>query len=281
MGLGAGGGWRAVPGAGCRMGRVRRGEEALGPGPRLQCALSAGIRRDQDTRRSRQPVLVILWFRYFICDIAWSFTVIRDMIGCANRWQETRCQCNVFYLEVVWAESSVEPKGRTFLGPSPWREPSLSFKIFSYILFTYLQCGGAQWWAGDVLNISVFWPGSAPCQLRQDAGCIKILLLMCDLSLDTRAWANRENWEVWHQSDQTGNMSKRRGEWHISSFSECDGGWGNMTPRYPYYLLLITIRYLIASKNLHTASAVEVSTKVCGTQNLEKEPTITCPLPLV
>lgn len=53
---------------------------------------------------------------------------------------------------------------------------------------------------------------------------------------------------------------------------------GNMTPRYPYYLLLITIRYLIASKNIHTASAVEVSTKVCGTQNLEKEPTIAYPL---
>ena len=32
-----------MPGAGGRLGRVRRGEEALGPGPRLQCALSAGI----------------------------------------------------------------------------------------------------------------------------------------------------------------------------------------------------------------------------------------------
>ena len=39
--------------------------------------------------------------------------------------------------------------------------------------------------AGDVLNISVFGPGSAPCQLRQDVvGCIKILLLMCDLRLE-------------------------------------------------------------------------------------------------
>ena len=101
------------------------------------------------------------------------------------------------------------------------------------------------------------------CPVSAETGCGGLHKnIIADVRPETRAWPNRENWEGWHQSDQTGNMSKRRGEWHISSFSECDG-WGEHDTLIS--LLLITYyRYLIASKNIHTTSAVEVLKKFAG-----------------
>ena len=99
------------------------------------------------------------------------------------------------------------------------------------------------------------------CPVSAETGCGGLHKnIITDVRPETRAWPNRENWEGWHQSDQTGNMSKRRGEWHISSFSECDG-WGEhdtMISLLLIYLLLITyFHYLIASK--YTA-CVKIST---------------------
>ena len=112
------------------------------------------------------------------------------------------------------------------------------------------------------------------CPVSAETGCGGLHKnIIADVRPETRAWPNRENWEGWHQSDQTGNMSKRRGEWHISSFSECDG-WGKHDTLIS--LLLITY-YLVPlpyceQKYTHCFSSRGVNTSL--TQNLEKtEPT--------
>ena len=86
-------------------------------------------------------------------------------------------------------------------------------------------------------------------------GCIKILLLMCDLSLEPGQTEKTEKADI--------SLTRREicqnaaASDTLVPFQNVMAGV-NMTPRYPYYLLLITyFHYLIASK--YTA-CVKIST---------------------